>query len=67
MSNVLAFPTAQLFTEAPGSALDAGQLHAYAKRHPDRIADMSAKLRLAAKAAVILHALMDDINVEIRS
>ncbi len=67
MSNVLAFPTAQLLIEGQGSVLDAVQFHAYAKRHPDRIADMSAKLRLAAKAAVILHALVDDINVEIRS
>lgn len=67
MSNVLAFPHARLIPKAQGSVFDEAQIQAYAERHPDRVAEMSAKLHLAVKAAVILHALMDDINAEIRS
>ncbi|MCQ4633035.1 hypothetical protein [Shinella lacus] len=67
MSNVLAFPTAQLITEKQGNLFDETQIHAYAIRHPDRVTDMTNKLRLAARAALILHALMNDINTQLSS
>lgn len=67
MSNVIAFPDLRPIGENHARIFDELRILAYADRHsqqPERIAEMSNRLKLAAKTAELLYALIEDIKAE---